>query len=55
MISSLFFRIKIVIYLGKVKIHNTQRPHKSLGLKSSLEYMIEKGGMSQMYVTNTNQ
>ncbi len=31
--------------------YNTQRPHKSLGLKSPLEYLIENGGMSQMYVT----
>ena len=27
--------------------YNTQRPHKSLGLKSPLQYLIENGGMSQ--------
>lgn len=33
--------------------YNTQRPHHSLGLKSPLEYFIEKGGMSQMSLTYT--
>ena len=34
--------------------YNTKRPHKSLGLKSPLQYLIEKGGMSQKYLTYTN-
>ena len=34
--------------------YNTQRPHKSLGLKSPLEYLIENGGMSQMCLTYTS-
>ncbi len=33
--------------------YNTQRPHKSLGLKSPIEYLIENGGMSQMSLTYT--
>lgn len=33
--------------------YNTERPHKSLGLKSPLEYLVENGGMSQMYLTYT--
>ncbi len=33
--------------------YNTQRPHKSLGLKSPVEYLIENGGMSQRYLTYT--
>ncbi|MGQ9696348.1 MAG: hypothetical protein ACUVWV_16585 [Thermodesulfobacteriota bacterium] len=33
--------------------YNTQRPHKSPGLKSHIEYLIEKGGMSQMSLTYT--
>ena len=33
--------------------YNTVRPHKSLGLKSPLEYLVEKGGMSQKYLTYT--
>lgn len=33
--------------------YNTKRPHKSLGLKSPLQYLIEKGGMSQKYLTYT--
>jgi putative transposase len=33
--------------------YNTQRPHKSLGLKSPLEYLIEKGAMSQKSLTYT--
>ncbi len=33
--------------------YNTQRPHKSLGLKSPIDYLIEKGGMSKMCVTYT--
>lgn len=34
--------------------YNTRRPHKSLGLKSPLQYLIEKGGMSQKYLTYTS-
>lgn len=34
--------------------YNTQRPHKSLGLKSPVEYLIEKEVMSQKYLTYTN-
>jgi len=33
--------------------YNTQRPHKSLGLKSPMDYLIENGGMSQMSLTYT--
>ncbi len=33
--------------------YNTKRPHKSLGLKSPLNYMIKNGSMSQMYLTYT--
>lgn len=33
--------------------YNTQRPHKSLGLKSPIEYLIENGGMSQKSLTYT--
>ena len=33
--------------------YNTQRPHKSLGLKSPIEYLIENGRMSQMSLTYT--
>ena len=33
--------------------YNTIRPHKSLDLKSPLQYLIEKGGMSQMSLTYT--
>ncbi len=33
--------------------YNTQRPHKSLGLKSPVEYLIANGGMSQMSLTYT--
>ncbi len=33
--------------------YNTQRPHKSLGLKSPMDYLIENGGMSQKYLTYT--
>jgi transposase InsO family protein len=33
--------------------YNTKRPHKSLGLKSPLQYLLEKGGMSQMSLTYT--
>ncbi len=44
------FHEKLADYLI---FYNTQRPHKSLGLKSPVEYLIEKGGMSQKYLTYT--
>jgi len=31
--------------------YNTQRPHKSLGLKTPLQLLISQGQMSQMCVT----
>ena len=33
--------------------YNSRRPHKSLGLKSPLQYFFEKGGMSQKSLTYT--
>jgi len=33
--------------------YNTKRRHHSLGLKSPMQYFIEKGGMSQKYLTYT--
>src|SRR3989344_6537582 len=33
--------------------YNTKRPHKSLGLKSPLQYLLEKGVMSQKSLTYT--
>ena len=33
--------------------YNTKRPHKSLGLKSPLDYLISQGGMSNKSVTYT--
>ena len=33
--------------------YNTIRPHKTLNLKSPLQYFLEKGGMSQMSLTYT--
>jgi hypothetical protein len=33
--------------------YNSQRPHHSLGLKSPLQYFMEKGGMSHMSLTYT--
>ncbi len=33
--------------------YNTQRPHKSLGLKSPIDYLIENGGMSQKSLSYT--
>lgn len=33
--------------------YNTQRPHKALGLKSPMDYLIENKGMSQMSLTYT--
>ena len=34
--------------------YNIKRPHKSLGLKSPLQYLIERGGMSQKSLTYTS-
>lgn len=34
--------------------YNTQRPHKSLGLKSPIDYLIENGEMSHKSLTYTN-
>ena len=33
--------------------YNTQRPHKTLGLKSPIDYLIENGGMSHKSLTYT--
>lgn len=33
--------------------YNTERPHKSLGLKSPIQYLIENGGLSQKSLTFT--
>ncbi|MDI6745183.1 MAG: integrase core domain-containing protein [Thermodesulfovibrionales bacterium] len=45
------FNEKLADYLI---FYNTERPHKSLGLKSPLEYLVENGGMSQKSLTYTN-
>jgi transposase InsO family protein len=45
-----YFNIKMAEYLIW---YNTKRPHKSLGLKSPINYLIEKNGFSQMYITHT--
>jgi transposase InsO family protein len=44
------FREKLVDYLV---FYNTERPHKSLGLKSPLDYLISKGATSKMIATCT--
>lgn len=44
------FNQKLADYLI---FYNTQRPHKSLGLKSPMDYLIENGEMSQMCLTYT--
>jgi transposase len=44
------FHQKLADYLI---FYNTQRPHKSLGLKSLIDYLIEHGKMSQMCLTYT--
>lgn len=44
------FNQKMVEYLIW---YNTKRPHKSLGLKSPMDYLVSKGHLSQMSVTYT--
>ncbi len=44
------FRDRLAQYLV---FYNTQRPHKTLGLKSPVEFLISKGDMSNMSVTHT--
>ena len=44
------FHQKLADYLI---FYNTERPHKSLELKSPIDYLIEQGGMSQMCLTYT--
>jgi len=44
------FREKLVDYLI---FYNTERPHKTLGLKSPLDYLISQGAMSKMIATRT--
>jgi len=45
------FNDKLVDYL---LFYNTKRVHESLGFKSPLDYLIEKGGMSKKSVTCTD-
>jgi len=47
--KSLFYQ-KLTKYLIW---YNTKRLHKSLGLKSALQYLTEKGGMSHKSLTYT--
>jgi transposase InsO family protein len=44
------FREKLVDYLI---FYNTERPHKTLGLKSPLDYLISQGATSKMFATRT--
>ena len=44
------FREKLVDYLI---FYNTERPHKTLGLKSPLDYLISQGATSKMIATRT--
>lgn len=44
------FNDKLMDYL---LFYNTQRVHKSIGLKTPMDYLIMKGEMSKMYVTRT--
>ena len=44
------FRKKLVEYLV---FYNTERPHKSLALKSPIDHLILKGAMSKMFATYT--
>ena len=45
------FREKLVDYLI---FYNTERPHKTLGLKSPLAYLISQGATSKMIATRTS-
>jgi transposase InsO family protein len=45
------FREKLVDYLI---FYNTQRPHKTLGLKSPIDYLISQGATSKMIATYTS-
>jgi hypothetical protein len=44
------FREKLVDYLI---FYNTQRPHKTLGLKSPIDYLVSQGATSKMIATST--
>jgi hypothetical protein len=44
------FREKLVDYLV---FYNTERPHKTLGLKSPLDYLVSQGATSKMIATRT--
>jgi len=48
--DKIVFNKRLVDYMI---FYNTERPHKSLGLRSPIEYLIENMGMSQMYLTYT--
>ena len=48
--DAVLFNQKLAEYMI---FYNTERPHKTLGLKSPMEYLIENGGMSHKYVTYT--
>ena len=39
---------------GYLIFYNTERPHKSLGLKSPLDYLLSKGAMSKKIATYTS-
>jgi transposase InsO family protein len=45
------FRQRLAAYLI---FYNTQRPHKALGLKSPVDYLISQGAMSKMFATYTS-
>jgi transposase InsO family protein len=45
------FRQRLADYLV---FYNTQRPHKALGLKSPVDYLISEGVMSKMFATYTS-
>jgi putative transposase len=44
------FRERLAEYLV---LYNTERPHKALGLKSPMDYLISEGAMSKMCATHT--
>lgn len=48
--DAVLFNHKLAEYMI---FYNTERPHKSLGLKSPMEYFVEDGGMSHKCVTYT--